>query len=232
MSLKESAITGLNSIIDKYIAIVSQRYNIDENELQQLWSNKNGASIDQPKSTIKSSDSELNNLTKTELIQICKGKNIKVSGSKTELIERILNTEGKIEENQAPKSKQLVQQPIIIKKLVEKIPKLEISKNNFGNFEHKESGLVFDNKTQKVYGRQNSDGTISDLTHEDINICNKYKFLYTVPNNFDKKVNILDIKVDELDEELEEEIEDDDDFNEENEENEEEDDDDVEYYEE
>lgn len=231
MSLKESAIIGLNSIIDKYIAIVSQRYDINENELQQLWSNKNDVTEDPPKSIIKSSDSELNNLTKTELIQICKSKNIKVSGSKTELIERILKTEGKIEEKAVPPSKQLVQQPIIIKKLVEKIPKLEISKNNFGNFEHKDSGLVFDNKTQKVYGRQNSDGTVSDLTHEDINICNKYKFLYTVPNNFDKKVNILDVKVDELDEELEEEIEDDDDFNEDNEENED-DDDDVEYYEE
>jgi hypothetical protein len=231
MSLKESAMTGLNSIIDKYIAIVSQRYNINQNELQQLWSNKNDSTEDAPQSTIKSSDSELNNLTKTELIQLCKSKNIKVSGSKSELIERILNIEGIKEEKAVSQPKQSVQHPIIIKKLVEKIPKLEISKNNFGNFEHKESGLVFDNKTQKVYGRQNSDGTVSDLTHEDINICNKYKFLYTVPNNFDKKVNILDIKVDELDEELEEEIEDDDDFNEDNEENED-DDDDVEYYEE
>jgi hypothetical protein len=191
MSLKESAMTGLNSIIDKYIAIVSQRYNIDENELQQLWSNKNGVnevpSASIPKSTIKSSDSELNNLTKTELIQLCKSKNIKVSGSKNELIERILNIEGNKEEKPISQSKQLVQQPIIIKKLVEKIPKLEISKNNYGNFEHKESGLVFDNKTQKVYGRQNSDGSVSDLTHEDINICNKYKLLYTVPNNFDNQ---------------------------------------------
>jgi len=230
MSLKESLFTSLNSIIDKYIAIVSQKYNIDQNELQELWSSSsNRIKTDDPKPTISSADSELNNLTKPELIQMCKDKNLKVSGSKNELIQRLLNIEmKKVEEKPV---KQLVQQPLIIKKLVDKIPKLEINKNNFGNFEHKESGLVFDNKTQKVYGRQNSDGTVSELTHEDINICNKYKFLYIVPNNFDKKVNILDIKVDELDEDLEEEIEDDDEFNEEDDEVDEEDDD-VEYYEE
>ena len=74
---------------------------------------------------------------------------------------------------------------------------------------HEETSLVFNNKTQKVYGKQNPDGTVSDLTPEDINLCNKYKFSYYIPDNLDKKSNMKDVELKELDDEdeLEEEVE-------------------------
>jgi hypothetical protein len=191
--------------MNNYISIISKKYNIKENELYEIWNGNNNSTHIQTSSS--SQNQELEKLSKNELIEICKNKKLKISGSKNDLISRIISLET---QNKQPETQQT-----IIKKLAEKIPKLEIKKNEFGNYEHKETSFVFDSKTQKVYGKQNEDGTISELSSEDINLCNKHKFSYLIPNNLDKKINILDVKVDELDddadavdlEDLEEEYE-------------------------
>lgn len=181
-------------------------------------------SVDIPSSAAK----ELEILTKSQLIEMCKSKNLKVSGNKTELITRILEFESK-PQSVVSTSVGVPQQPQIIKKLVEKIPKLEIKRNAAGYFVHAETSFVFDTKTQKVYGKLVGEDKIDELSAEDIDICNKYKFSYILPNNLDKKINILDVKVDELDDDLELEDELDDEYNEDEEEIELEED---EYYEE
>ncbi len=205
MSFKDTIISGINSTMNNYISIISKKYNIKENELYEIWNGNNNSTHIQTSSS--SQNQELEKLSKNELIEICKNKKLKISGSKNDLISRIISLET---QNKQPETQQT-----IIKKLAEKIPKLEIKKNEFGNYEHKETSFVFDSKTQKVYGKQNEDGTISELSSEDINLCNKHKFSYLIPNNLDKKINILDVKVDELDddadavdlEDLEEEYE-------------------------
>lgn len=204
MSFKDTIISGINSTMNNYISIISKKYNIKENELYEIWNGNNSTHI---QTSSSSQNQELEKLSKNELIEICKNKKLKISGSKNDLISRIISLET---QNKQPETQQT-----IIKKLAEKIPKLEIKKNEFGNYEHKETSFVFDSKTQKVYGKQNEDGTISELSSEDINLCNKHKFSYLIPNNLDKKINILDVKVDELDddadavdlEDLEEEYE-------------------------
>jgi len=55
------------------------------------------------------------------------------------------------------------------------------------NFEHKETSFVFNEKTKKVVGKQNPDGTITPLTVEDINMCNKFKFEYQIPFNLQEQ---------------------------------------------
>jgi hypothetical protein len=240
MSLKESAFSGLNSVIFTYINMISQKYNIDSEELKMLWEGSESVVIQQQPlptasvvtpSSLSSAAKELEILTKTQLIEMCKTKNLKVSGNKTELIARILEVESKTQPvAPAPVVRVgLPQQPQIIKKLVEKIPKLEIKRNAAGYFVHAETSFVFDTKTQKVYGKLIGEDKIEELTAEDIDICNKYKFSYILPNNLDKKINILDVKVDELDDDVELEDELDDEFNEDEEEIELEED---EYYEE
>ena len=204
MSFKDTIISGINSTMNNYISIISKKYNIKENELYEIWNGNNSTHI---QTSSSSQNQELEKLSKNELIEICKNKKLKISGSKNDLISRIISLET---QNKQPETQQT-----IIQKLAEKIPKLEIKKNEFGNYEHKETSFVFDSKTQKVYGKQNEDGTISELSSEDINLCNKHKFSYLIPNNLDKKINILDVKVDELDddadavdlEDLEEEYE-------------------------
>ncbi len=52
-----------------------------------------------------------------------------------------------------------------------------IHKNKFGNFVHLPTGLVFKSRTENViYGRQDEEGNILDLTDEDIQICKKLEF--------------------------------------------------------
>jgi hypothetical protein len=191
--------SSINSTVNNYISIISKKYNIKENELYEIWSGNSEIS------QTTSQNQELEKLSKPELIEMCKSKKLKVSGSKNDLINRIILNETQNKQQQV----KTLEQQTVIKKLVEKIPKLEIKKNAFGNYEHKETSFIFDSKTQKVYGKQNQDGNIDELSSEDIDLCNKYKFSYLIPNNLDKKINILDVKVDELDDdvELEEDLE-------------------------
>ena len=208
-----SYLQSFDNIVRSYISVVSKKYKISESDLIDLWTGNSSSSTssNQP-------DPLLMKMTKKELEQLCKTRNLKVTGTKTELIERLMETNSKTDKTD-------LTQTSITKKLVEKIPKIEIKKNKFGNYEHLETSLVFDNNAQKIYGKQNPDGSISDLTPEDIDLCNKYKFSYVIPMNLDKKLNINDVKVDELDEE--EEL-DEDEFEEEEVEEEDDDDDDDE----
>jgi hypothetical protein len=229
MSLKENAFSGLNSVIFTFINLICQKYNINSNELKSLWEGESNV-IPVVASSVVSSSSpaakELENLTKTQLIEMCKTKNLKVSGTKNELIARILESESIIRPTphvvQTTTTTAVVRSPTIIKKLVDKIPKLEIKRNSDGYYVHEETSFVFDTKTQKVYGKLDKNNKIEELSADDIDICNKYKFSYVLPNNLDKKINILDVKVDELDDEVELEDDLDDEFNEDDEDLEEE----------
>ncbi len=156
---------------------------------------------------------------------MCKTKKLKVTGTKNDLIELICNYDLKTQPQPQPQKQShsppkklspALKDQKVIKKLVEKIPSIVIKRNQFDNYEHSDTKLVFNNKTQKVYGKQNPDGSISDLTDEDINLCNKYKFQYIIPENLDKKLDLKNIEIDELndfdelEEDLEDEIEDED----------------------
>lgn len=205
MSLSQTILNNVDNTIRSYILNVSKKYNINENELMNLWYGGGNTTVAATVTKSSTEKNELSKLTKSEIMEMCKAKNIKVSGTKNDLIDRLMEYN-----NKTP-----AQIPIN-KKLIEKIPKIEIKKNAHGNYEHLESSLVINNKTQKVYGKQNKDGTVSDLTPEDIDLCNKYKFSYEIPANLEKKINILDVKIDELDEDdieyedddIDEEIED------------------------
>jgi len=230
MSLKENAFSSLNSVIFTFINMISQKYNINNEELKLLWE---GGVISSPvpstitqqvpsssvPTVVSTAVKELENLTKSQLIEMCKTKNLKVSGTKNELINRILDSESIIARPTTnvltiPRVIQVESQtPPIIKKLVEKIPKLEIKRNSDGYYVHEETSFVFDTKSQKVYGKL-IEKEVHELTAEDIDICNKYKFSYILPANLDKKINILDVKVDELDDDVELEDDLDDEFNE------------------
>lgn len=231
---------NINLYIQKYISEVAETYSIDKNELLSIWKKDSGErAITSKVTTVKKLDTqetttldpELMKLSKKELSEMCKAKKLPVSGTKNDLIKRLLEGEkqpkifSKDENIDRTKSKGKTSQPEVIKKLVEKIPTIEIRRNAFGNFEHSETHLVINNTTKKIYGRQNEDGTVSELTPQDIDLCHKYKFLYDIPENLDKKnSNLLDddeddelgdddenVEEEELEEELEDDLEDEDD---------------------
>jgi hypothetical protein len=203
MSFSDSLNTSTDKIILSFIDKVSTQFSISKEELLSLWKGSSGGGGG--KVIIGEVSKELSGLNKNELIEMCKSKGLKHGGSKNDLILRITADE---KQSKLPVvEKQPSPAPAIHPKLVTKAPSIALHRNTFGNFEHKETSFVFNEKTQKVVGKQNPDGTITPLTVEDINICNKFKFEYQIPLNLQEQ--------DENEEEVEEsevelELEDDD----------------------
>jgi hypothetical protein len=150
-----------------------------------------------------------------ELKALCSSKSLKVSGKKEELVNRLLGKDGEksssksTKQTEKPKAEKKSKVPSkadrstgsisVINQLVSKLPVTAIRKNKFGNLEHNITKLVFDSKTKKATGKQNDDGTISELTDEDIQQCRKYKFEFVLPSNLDKG-NLDKVNIEELDE--------------------------------
>ena len=203
MSLSKTIFDTIENNIQLYISQVANKYKLDENELYKLWNNAGEINVKKTIVNKTSSedilDPELMKLSKKELSDLCKAKNLPVSGTKADLIKRIVGNENN--KGKSTTSKTSAKQPEIIKKLVEKIPTIQIRRNNFGNFEHAETSLLFNNNTKRAYGRQNEDGSVSELTPEDIDLCHKYKFAYDIPENLDKKDDVDDEDDEELDDE-------------------------------
>jgi len=216
MSFSKIIQNAVDDTVTKYVEKVALKFNIDKQQLLNIWNSidnlENKEEKKQPYDDSKQKIvNSLSRLTKPELVELCKTKNLKAKGTKAELIEILSDEETK---KITVKSSENINS-----KLVAKVPSIAIKRNKFNNFEHEETSFIFDNKEKKVYGKQNADGSVSPLTKDDINLCNKYKFSYVIPDNLDTKNNKNDDELEELDEDvnienddenLEEEEEDDD----------------------
>ena len=225
---------NISSLIDNEVSCllknISIKYNLDEEDVIEMWKTQKSNNTSEKKQSALPSpglivDNQLMKLGRNELVEMCKGKGLKVGGTKNDLVSRIqqyetnkTNNVFKTENEKSSQAKGSVSD-LVINKLVEKIPVIEIKKNKFGNYEYK--SLVFDNKTQKVYGKQSDDGTILKLTKDDIETCNQFKFSYVLPDNLDEDDD-EEIEYEEVVEVDEEQEEEDDDEQEEEEEEEEE----------
>ena len=159
--------------------------------------------------------------TKDMLAAFCKKKGLKQSGKKEELVQRLLETltnktisssssssssskPSVSNSNVSKSSSSKKEEPSVIKAVKEASGKIEVTRNKFGNYEHTASGLVF-NEKKLVYARQQSNGELSDLVSEDIELCKKYKLPYKLPENLNVNKNLDDVKIDEIDDEEEDE---------------------------
>ena len=81
--------------------------------------------------------------------------------------------------------------------------KLHLSKNVFGNFEHKETGIIFHPELKKPFGIQRDDGKVDklDQKHKDICLANKWGFVEMDQDEVDESFTKIDegAEVDELD---------------------------------
>lgn len=215
MSLSNSLTESIDKVIQTFVERVSKQYNLDKEELQSLWGGKTQNTTIK-KDITNSNKMEVNqdNLlkyNKQELIALCKSQGKKCSGTKVMLINRLLGKEEEDEEekkspiSKKSTSKKQPEKTPVVKKLSANIPNILIRRNQFNNYEHPESGLVFNSKEKIVIGKQNDNGSIDDLTEEDIDKCNAFKFKYKIPINLDHKSTLENVKVDELYEEEEEE---------------------------
>ena len=233
--------TEFQALISRYNSILASKYKIQPEELVQVWNEMNSnvpikttttnqvkieseKKIEPPQSAVVSNllNTEFNaeimlKSTVADLKAICKQRNLKLSGTKKELISRLMGKEEpspkkqvsevkpkaetktqKIEKEQA----KVLETPII-KKLIASIPQVLITRNSFGRYEHAETGLIFDSASRVVIGKQLPDGTVDHLTEEDIDMCNAFKFKYELPTNLDHKAKLNDVVVKELEEDEE-----------------------------
>lgn len=94
----------------------------------------------------------------------------------------------------------------VLNKITKNVPTLPIRTNAFGRLEHPETRFVFDNKkSKKVIGKQEDDGTVSELTEEDIEECKRFKFAFEMPKNLEKE-NLDQVKIEEVDDESDVEV--------------------------
>lgn len=124
------------------------------------------------------SSEDLLKLKIVELKAMCKERKLPVSGTKAELVNRIL---GKQEEKKKVK-KEKVYPP----KIDDKIEPILIKRNKYGNFEHLDTGFVFSSETKKIIGKQQEDQIITSLSIQDMEQVYRYHF------TLDSSVNIQD----------------------------------------
>lgn len=202
--------------ISPFIEAISSKYEIDNDDLHSTWNEiSNGdktttvvrKTVEKPKPLEGDGDIELlRGMSKAELTSLCKARGFKTTGTKDQLIGALT---GKSVEPAKPaaktaaskaKQQQAPPTPPVKKVIQASVPTIQLRRNDFGNCEHRETGLVFDTDTKQVIGKQNKDGTIDSLTDEDIDTCNKYKFLYVIPTNLDRnKSDLKHVEVEELD---------------------------------
>jgi hypothetical protein len=226
MSLSQALITNIEKVVETYINNISEKYNLDKDELVSLWTSGGHTSLKKTdKKPIENVDmtdisiERLHKCTKPELAALCKSKGYKCTGTKDVLINRLLGKEGgdsketKDSKKEVKETKKETRKEVketkkdhkvdVVKKLTSDIPVIPIRRNAYGNFEHPATRLIFDRKTESVIGKQQDDGTISELTDDDIESCKLYKFKYTLPDNLDKKETLENVKIDELESDIE-----------------------------
>jgi hypothetical protein len=208
MSLNQSVSKAVNEIINDFIKKIANKYDLDPNELLSVWDNKEVKNTDKKIDTLPS-DTDFSQYKKTDLQAICRQRSLKCTGTKEQLISYLLSgketataTPNKETSNKKTDVSKKVEASPVAKKLVSSIPTVAIRRNKYGNHEHPDTNFVFDKKTKKAIGKQKDDGTIEDLTEDDIDLCNQWKFQYVISENLDKKTKLTDVKVDELDDEV------------------------------
>jgi hypothetical protein len=108
--------------------------------------------------------------SRTELVRLCKEKNLSVSGTKHDMAVRLI---GGLNEE-----KKVVLEP--------QVKKIIIRRDPSGRWEYE--GLIFDDKTKNVVGRL-EDGVVKPLQRQDIEKCKQYKFRYTLPQILDERLD-------------------------------------------
>lgn len=154
--------------INDFISFLSNTHNIDTETVLNSWKEFQQQNTLSEKTLLKKKVSELK--------ELCKQRSLCITGTKKVLIERLTG-----KEQPKPQKKKKTN-----KKPVWDIQQESISirRNEHGNYEHYDTGLVFDSKTSKVIGKQDKESkTILELNEKDIEICNTYSFEYEIPNH-------------------------------------------------
>ena len=207
MSLSYSVKTAVDNVVHQFILKVAEKYDLDANELLVEWEGGEGGGNIKANNDVD--HEKILSMNVPELKALCKKKGLKATGKKQELLALLLKGEESSTPVKTESKPTKTKSPVtatVVKKLSNANSTVAIRRNTHGNHEHPETSFVFDPKTKKVTGKQNENGKVDPLTEEDIDLCNKYKFSYVLPDNLDSKAKLEDEHVDELDDEEDDEV--------------------------
>jgi hypothetical protein len=206
---------------EQFFTAVSKKYNLDKTKVKNaciygvtplapvsvktpvsVKGLKNSSILDEAKNFV-SNDTPMGKMTVDKLKEMCRAKNLKLSGRKDDLINRLENPT--LKENKVgvtTKKKKSLFKPNDVSKIVEKlrgaVSRLAVRKNSHGHYVHLETNLVFDPIKQKVIGRWKDD-QVKWLTKQDLEMCLELGVLYELPENLNLGViKVVDKKVEEM----------------------------------
>jgi hypothetical protein len=222
MSLSATLSKTVDNVIHTFVQRVAAKYSLSEADLFIMWGGNVVLDPTDGKPITDTAPGDIDHkqllmAKRPDLVQLCKSRGLKCGGTVAVLRERLLGKEDIAPVKTSPPKKEKKEKkvaPVIIKHLIDKREKIVPIRSPFGNFIHEQSKLVFESRTKSVIGKEMDDGTVEELTTDDINICNKYKFEYVLPENLEKNTDLANVRVDELedsdgeseDEEFEDEI--------------------------
>ena len=131
------------------------------------------------KKHLENEDQTKNTEEKTEIVKDKKISKKTVDETKTRE-SSVKETTRSINANNQQKDTELVNK-LVSKRIGSEKTKIQLKRNTFNNYEHVDTGLVF-NTNNQVIGRQNNDGNLIELTIDDINLCKEYNLDYILPD--------------------------------------------------
>ena len=192
---------SVDNLIRNFISDVSSKFNISKEDLNNMWDkkdNKDNKIVNKEGEDVREVDDmeKYKNMKKNDLVKICNELKISKSGKKEELINRIIKKQNRKDN--------------IIDKLNLSLNSIVIKKNEYNNYVHIPTSFVFNKDTKCVIGKEIEEGQIVQLNKNDINICNKYKFKYNIPDDLNNDGNESEDDIDDiLEEDSDGEVEDD-----------------------
>src|SRR5690242_19290803 len=143
MSLSKKIVSEIDNAISNFLNRVSSQYELNVNDLRQLWE---GEIPDLTQTDMTDlSLARLSKCSKNELSALCKSKAMKCTGTKEELMNRLMGAEsgktGKAEKTpKSPaKSKKKNVDSSVVETLKKQISCIPIRQNAHGNYEHPET---------------------------------------------------------------------------------------------
>ena len=173
--------------MDLFITQICNKRGLPLTELQEEWKAFNDLYT------------TLNKMKKPELVSKCKEEGYNSVGAKPDLIKSIIFKTPPVAK--PAKAKKEAVPPLdknVLAKMTSTLSNVVIRRNQHGNYEHPDTGFVFNSKTREVIGKQVDDEVV-DLTKDDINECNRLNFKYVIPFNLGV-VETKETEVDEMDE--------------------------------
>lgn len=217
-NLSKNLCNVVSQAVSDYNKALSEKYNIPINELQEVWNNNVGGELKKkPKSKEKSETKEEE---KSSLCSYVFTKGDKEGKSCTSKVSTGSTTCKKHSEQKEKPTKSKKETTKKTEKsetsessstLKSKQKKLVIKRNKDGLFEHQPTGFVIDEKSKEVYGKY-VNGSVIELTVEDLELCKKYDLNARIPKNLkNDKSNEDEEEEEECEDEDEEEEEEEDD---------------------